>query len=750
MSKWAVLVVHGVGDTGPGVTVDTFLWSLAAGNGNLQPDGRREVLWLEEPVAGSAAAAGQPPVLFPVHVRRARVAGLPPAAAPPTEVVAAPPTQVIAAPPTEVIVAPPTEVVAAPPTEMAAAPPAEAVPAPPMEAAAPPPKAEAPAPPQRTAPPAPPDKAVFAEVYWADLSRVREGTLDLLYNLAAAIFFLRFIPAWASYLNGRWARWVRLLLHLASWWLCGPIAALNALLAWTIGAYYWIVVPVQAWAASARVQLAYPGAPAGPAGVAAATLAGLSAAVGVVGLLARRWCRRNNSGTTWTRFWDAFTALAAALTLAILLLPPRAWEQLLWDARDWLGFTGHELPAQARYPAAIFFGLLLVTQAAFAVLNTYLLCVTLPVWLVAWATRSGGERSRPALAIALGATLTQVALWVLVLPPVAVLATRTLLPETWRQQNMEEHFFISVQKSFALHLVLVFLLMLLGLAVWEERRRWVRGNPPPFAYPGGHTSIPRLVVHFLIVTFLLLLAFSGTGLFLLEFTLGGAIFEFGSIHYRLMTAIISLVIAFSGLLLKQRLRDWLHILSDIINHFYQRWEQVPRPWEPFRAVNVRTFETQQLIEHRFRKTLLTLLDEPGVTHLTVVAHSQGTVVAVDVLSLGALDAKQRQDLQQRLGQLRQLDLVTMGSPFTHLYQHYFPERYPPLSHASWDGLRQCVRRWLNVYRVDDFIGTFIEGSGSTTWPGEPQNFPLPAGGHTGYWRQPEVLALLREQNTLPG
>ncbi len=54
-----------------------------------------------------------------------------------------------------------------------------------------------------------------------------------------------------------------------------------------------------------------------------------------------------------------------------------------------------------------------------------------------------------------------------------------------------------------------------------------------------------------------------------------------------------------------------------------------------------------------------------------------------------------------------------------------------------------LNRWINIYREDDFVGTNISGNGKF-----PENRPVPAGGHTDYWRQTEVLDAMRE--FLPG
>src|SRR5262249_28990348 len=185
MSRWAVVVVHGVGDTGPGVTVDTLLPCLMALNDSLRPDGAPEVRWLPEPRPPASAAPlpnlpqpATPPLppedlpinLFPVHVRHARA------------------TAPLAGKPAE---------------------------------------------------------ATFAEVYWADLARVGEGAFTLMLRLLSAVFLLRFIPDWAARQPGPpWRLPLLLLLPVASWLLYGPAAALSAFVAFTLAVYYFVVEPL--------------------------------------------------------------------------------------------------------------------------------------------------------------------------------------------------------------------------------------------------------------------------------------------------------------------------------------------------------------------------------------------------------------------------------------------------------------------------------------------------------------------------
>src|SRR5207253_3129125 len=64
-------------------------------------------------------------------------------------------------------------------------------------------------------------------------------------------------------------------------------------------------------------------------------------------------------------------------------------------------------------------------------------------------------------------------------------------------------------------------------------------------------------------------------------------------------------------------RNALHIVMDIINHFHRPKEDFP---------------TRRHIEQRFAAVLNRLLVDENPTHLAVIAHSQGTVIALDVLA----------------------------------------------------------------------------------------------------------------------
>jgi hypothetical protein len=119
--------------------------------------------------------------------------------------------------------------------------------------------------------------------------------------------------------------------------------------------------------------------------------------------------------------------------------------------------------------------------------------------------------------------------------------------------------------------------------------------------------------------------------------------------------------------------------------------------------------------------------------IDIVSHSQGTVIALDVLyARGALWSGLGQE-----GPQIPIGLVTMGSPWRHLYGTYFPARFPA------PGPLPGVERWTNIFRTDDFIGTHV---GQGHWPEE---VPVGPGGHTNYLSDARVRPVLQERLAFP-
>lgn len=149
---------------------------------------------------------------------------------------------------------------------------------------------------------------------------------------------------------------------------------------------------------------------------------------------------------------------------------------------------------------------------------------------------------------------------------------------------------------------------------------------------------------------------------------------------------------------------------------------------------------RERIQDRLRTLLEALLRNEAPDRLCIVSHSQGTVIALDVIA--RLDG-----LTLPGGGVR---LVTMGSPYTHIYHRFFPRAFP--SHRRRAPLLPDAEGgrlvgWVNLFRVDDFVGTHIDAPRNRALGGPPGAWPrevaLPRGGHTMYWIDGEAYAPLR-------
>ncbi len=199
------------------------------------------------------------------------------------------------------------------------------------------------------------------------------------------------------------------------------------------------------------------------------------------------------------------------------------------------------------------------------------------------------------------------------------------------------------------------------------------------------------------------------------------------------------------------MRPGLDIMLDVVNHFYfrspTRHDRVQSMDEDYDIDEVTFnggayyFSRRDAIHRRMKRILNYYRDYlPGNPSLTIVSHSQGSLIAIEVLNdeeLGWINDK-----------FRRVNLITMGSPFHHIYQKYFSHFYPPLDHPDWERLRQRVRCWLNIFRIDDFVGTEIDFPESLPQAGNGfyTNHPVQRRGHMLYWSDRQVLKVIREHD----
>lgn len=160
----------------------------------------------------------------------------------------------------------------------------------------------------------------------------------------------------------------------------------------------------------------------------------------------------------------------------------------------------------------------------------------------------------------------------------------------------------------------------------------------------------------------------------------------------------------------------LKLVLDVVNHFTQPAQSYP---------------VRNRIEKRFEEMVEYLIAPCTKPHLVIIAHSQGTVITIDALMNDNW-------VKATLQRVSSLTIVTVGSPFTHVYQTYFPREYPKLKERLVELSSQQNVRWINAYRIDDYVGTYIENS----IPRFPINVPLPPGGHLRYWEKDVIQRVL--------
>ncbi len=147
------------------------------------------------------------------------------------------------------------------------------------------------------------------------------------------------------------------------------------------------------------------------------------------------------------------------------------------------------------------------------------------------------------------------------------------------------------------------------------------------------------------------------------------------------------------------------------------------------------FPARKQIEGRFERVCEFMMGRVKPKRVTIICHSQGTVVATRALK--RLLAKKENPFKDC-----EVTLVTMGSPVTHLYRKYFPRGFH-IEPGDFDNAAKPIN-WYNIGRTDDFVGTYIEkldelnGLEPAPVSKSKRNLLVPAGGHPGYFTDPYV------------
>jgi hypothetical protein len=196
-------------------------------------------------------------------------------------------------------------------------------------------------------------------------------------------------------------------------------------------------------------------------------------------------------------------------------------------------------------------------------------------------------------------------------------------------------------------------------------------------------------------------------------------------------AVIASLLVMSYTYFRQYLAMGIGIAKDIVVYFVRR--PGPRVTD-LRGLNVHPMRNR--IQDRLVDTLILLLRSEQPDEVVIVSHSQGTVISVEALRGGRFRAR----LQAEGVKPCNVDLVTMGSPTCHLYGFYFAKEFDLKSTEPSHDVTDGIASWVNIYRLDDFVGMRVEGPAADF----PINEWVPAKGHTNYWTDDSVLRHLKK------
>ena len=627
-------------------------------------------------------------------------------------------------------------------------------------------------------------RLTFAELYWADLTRIGSGRIASMLGLFRVIFEAHYVID--AMLNPRqdWVvRGLRFVLLWLSWLMRGPIAGLTVATAAVFGAALYL--RPQGLFGQWQPQHLF---------------ATVLAAVFLLSLALRLWPE-----TRWDATWRTslnWTLIFSGLFSWVFLTSPSALSRALYHPLNYALTALKDLtpsffenyvgihPSVTKFPAfseradfvnvlyrnLIRLWILFGTIWVFAAMSMLSI-----IGILAWIRKPRRAIFAPCLA-ASGILTLQLALWTAlvgtaVLPLlnraqeiVAITAVRpTLIDAPARKDTVEVERLLDVADfpksdydwvprlifAYGFNGLIVIALILCGGFVFFMRRRLAaraKGADEDILAATAR-KLPRVLFSTPVLTVLILLtviqltfnimfaaetqknAFARYILdFLANFTdvrditmlrqAADGLFA----SYLNVTMLLAWLLALVfPLLMGSGFNNAVHIARDLIDHQYGPLRgRVFARRRDSRLSDPARWPRRERIQRRLLQVLTALAKRNHYDRVIFLAHSQGSVVIYDYLRAAADYAK------NEIGGAKP-DVITFGSPLGHVYQHYFSE-YTGVG-QSLERLGQCVARWINLYRIDDYIGLWVGEKTSNCI----ENRPLNPGGHVDYWKE-KVLA----------
>ena len=559
----------------------------------------------------------------------------------------------------------------------------------------------------------------LCETFWGDLSRVSRGWLGIVQGIFQIVFGLRYVAYVAADQPGAAAHWLKKLGLMSSRVLHGPVLAVTCFLGLLIAAVCGTHV---VWPESHKFRL-----------WTTIVILGCSG----MSLLAAEIGSRLTRSRVVERFWFWVNVTVAFVTSVMLI-------RLFW--------LDQYFPEIA-HSCEVHPGLLWYCRVLLVLLGMlwFIEIQVIVAMGVCWALAIRNKKTfNPALHVGFLLPALAIGIWAQVIP-MTWLGAKESIAALAHLEEFSSVFdasipFLGVQFAMMAVLLLTICAVVVRYATWRARK-------PVKAFNRGGRA-PRLIVNGSLQSVLAICTMAGVVLvssLWLSNTIGtyypdsstahashshsdsnldsqsslvqtdsnavdpdllGETSLLGQLMSQANGYAIAAVVPLGGLLFfaLPHLRPGFDILLDVVNHFYFRPTNVEDVLDDDDEFDISEttfhngtlfFSRREQLHGRLRRILAHYRDE--YTHypeLVIVAHSQGTMIAIETLN--------DKDLHWLNNSFSKISLVTMGSPFHHLYQHYFGQCYPSLDQPFWASLRRRVDHWVNVFRVDDFVGTEID------------------------------------------
>lgn len=560
---------------------------------------------------------------------------------------------------------------------------------------------------------------VFSEVYWADLSRGRKGFILNAIDLITGIFSLSHVAranVSEIYPDNHPLRWLAWLIICM---MIGPMAAL-AVLTTVVG----IVVPYATYLALGRPDLSetstYEKALFGIHGDIFILVAGFVSVV--IGMIIRQ--TRKGVGDYLPRMFGAWLS-GSGLALIVFaffvgfkdFLPWSMWvRSIVPYLIDWINVFGIYNDITPVFLSEFIFAVSLGWVFA---ITSFMLFIIL-TWQGIFGKNVPHSNASPIYT----AILALIYLFISFIISIIWGFSQEVLPE-----GVISPFLHSSGSLQFVYLVSFIIIMISIAASFNSRRKYIR-NIDRNNYDSK--IIPRIIVNNNIKNAIFISLITSIVLSnIISFIIGADIrmptylrevFSF--------SLVITLIVSYAYSYFWQNMSTALAIGKDIITYFRAE-PATDHKW---------TFPLRDRIQRRFVVVVDAMIETEEPECVIFVSHSQGTIIATKAIEIMINDSFKNSKCGIFRRKVKYTKFITMGSPYEHIYGYYFPSEFMS---KNIEKLNEGIQKWVNIFRTDDFVGTKIV-SAEANWP---ENMPVDANGHTGYWTDKQVLGILIKEIT---